>query len=46
MRQILEAMKSGNERAKLAFEIFVHCLQGWIGAMAAALGRIIDTADK
>jgi acetate kinase len=40
MRQILEAMKSGNERAKLAFEIFVHRLQGGIGAMAAALGTI------
>jgi acetate kinase len=40
MRHILEAMKSGNERAKLAFELFVHRLQGGIGAMAATLGRL------
>jgi acetate kinase len=40
MRRILEAMKAGNERAKLAFEIFVHRLRGGIGSMAAALGRM------
>jgi acetate kinase len=37
MRQILAAMKSGNERAKLAFEIFVHRLRSGIGSMVAAL---------
>jgi acetate kinase len=40
MRRILEAIKAGNERAKLAFEIFVHRLRGGIGAMVAALGRM------
>jgi acetate kinase len=40
MRQIEAAMKDGNARAKLAFDIFVHRLQTGIGAMAAALGGI------
>src|SRR5579864_8752437 len=40
MRQIVAAMKDGNQRAKLAFEIFVHRLQAGIGAMIAALGGI------
>ncbi|HEY6263582.1 MAG TPA: acetate kinase [Candidatus Acidoferrum sp.] len=37
MRQIVAAMKDGNARAKLAFDIFAHRLQTGIGAMAAAL---------
>lgn len=37
MRQILAAMKSGNDRAKLAFEIFVHRIRSGIGSMVAAL---------
>lgn len=37
MRQIVAAMKDGNPRAKLAFEMFVHHLQAGIGAMIAAL---------
>jgi acetate kinase len=40
MREIVSAMKHGNARAKLAFDIFVHCLQTGIGAMAACLGGI------
>jgi acetate kinase len=40
MRQIIAAMKSGNPRAKLAFEIFVHHLQSCIGAMIAVLGGL------
>ena len=40
MRQIVAAMKAGHSRAKLAFEIFVHRLQGGIGAMVAVLGGI------
>jgi acetate kinase len=40
MRQILEAMKSGNERAELAFEIFVHRLRSGIGSMVATLGGL------
>jgi acetate kinase len=38
MRQIVTAMKNGNPRAKLAFEMFVHHLQSAIGAMIAVLG--------
>lgn len=37
MRQVVEAMKRGNQQAKLAFDIFVHRLRAGIGAMAAAL---------
>jgi len=40
MREIVVAMKQGNARAKLAFDIFVHRLRSGIGAMAAALGGI------
>jgi acetate kinase len=40
MRQIVSSMKQGNDRAKLAFDIFVHRLQGSIGAMVAALGGL------
>lgn len=40
MREIVAAMKDGNERARLAFDIFVHRLQTGIGAMVAALGGI------
>src|SRR5207302_4968351 len=38
MRQILAAVKQGNPRAKLAFDIYVHRLQAGIGAMIAVLG--------
>ena len=40
MRQIVAAMKEGNSRAKLAFNIFVHRLRSSVGAMIAALGGI------
>lgn len=40
MRYILKATDTGNPRAKLAFEIFVHRLQTGIAAMAASLGGI------
>src|SRR6202040_631366 len=40
MRQVVAAMKDGNERAKLAFEMFVPHLQSGIGAMIAVLGGI------
>ena len=40
MRQIVAAMKDGNRRAKLAFEMFVHHLQSSIGAMIAVLGGV------
>jgi acetate kinase len=40
MREILKAKESGNERAKLAFDIFVHRLRSGIGAMVAVLGGL------
>jgi acetate kinase len=40
MREVVTAMKQGNERAKLAFNIFVHRLRSGIGSMVAALNGI------
>jgi acetate kinase len=40
MREILEARKRGHERARLAFDIYIHRLQAGIGAMIAVLGGI------
>jgi acetate kinase len=40
MREILAAGKNGNERAKLALDIYVHRLQSGIGAMIAVLGGV------
>ncbi|HEX6716636.1 MAG TPA: acetate/propionate family kinase, partial [Pyrinomonadaceae bacterium] len=40
MREILNAMKQGYSRAKLAFDIYVHRLKAGIGAMVAVLGGI------
>ncbi|MGC9523912.1 MAG: acetate kinase [Limnospira sp.] len=40
MRYIREEMAKGNERAKLAFEMFVHRLKTAIGAMLASLGGV------
>src|SRR5579863_3973205 len=37
MREIVAAMQAGNQRAKLAFEMFIHRLAAGIGAMLAAL---------
>lgn len=36
MREIEAAMRAGNERARLAFEIFVHRLCGGVASMAAS----------
>ena len=38
MRQIAQAVKDGQPRAKLAFDIFVHRLQSGIGSMVSSLG--------
>jgi len=38
MREILAAIQRGHERAKLAFDIYVHRLRSAIGSMAAVLG--------
>ena len=40
MREILAAMKSQNQRAQLAFDIFVHRLRAGIGSMLATLNGI------
>ena len=40
MREILAGIERGHERAKLAFDIYVHRLQAAIGGMAAVLGGI------
>jgi acetate kinase len=37
MRDIVQAMRNGSERAQLAFNIFIHRLCACIGAMAASL---------
>jgi acetate kinase len=40
LRDILAGIKQGNERARLAFEIFVHRLRKAVGGMAAVLGGL------
>ena len=40
MRDILAAIQKGHERAKLAFDIYVHRLRAAIGGMAAVLGGV------
>ncbi len=40
MRDILAAIGRGHERARLAFDIYVHRLRAAIAAMAAAMGGI------
>ena len=40
MRDILAAIQRGHERAKLAFDIFMHRLRTAIGGMAVVLGGI------
>jgi acetate kinase len=38
MREITAAMQSGNRRAQLAFDMFIHRLRAGMGSMLAALG--------
>ena len=38
MREILEAIQKGNERARLAYQIYAHRLTREIGSMLAVLG--------
>lgn len=40
MRSILQASEEGNERARLALDIYVHRLRAGIGAMLATLGGV------
>lgn len=39
-RELAAAMESGNERAKLALEVFVHNVKKYIGAYAAVLNGV------
>ena len=41
MREVVGAMRTGNQRAQLAFDIFIHRLRAGIGSMLATL----DGAD-
>ncbi len=38
--QVVAAMEQGNERARLAYDIFIHRLRSGIGAMLASLGGV------
>ncbi len=40
LRKVMAARAQGNERADLAFEIYIHRLRGGIGAMLATLGGL------
>jgi acetate kinase len=40
MRELRTAMAEGNERAQLAFDIFVYRIKKYIGAYTAALGGV------
>lgn len=40
MRDVLAGMHAGNERAKLAFDLYIHRLRTAIGGMAAALNGL------
>ncbi|WP_026082322.1 acetate kinase [Mastigocladopsis repens] len=40
MRQIREAISQGNSRAQLAWDIYVHRLRSYMGAMLATLGGL------
>lgn len=38
--QVMEAIEQGNDRAKLAYDIYVHRLKAGIGSMLASLGGL------
>src|SRR6267378_4442986 len=40
IRGVLEARASGNPRARLAFDVYVHRVRSGIGAMLASLGGL------
>ena len=40
MRSILSAMAEGNARAQLAYDVYIHRLRSFIGAMLASLGEL------
>jgi acetate kinase len=40
MREVLSAIRDGNERATLAFDMYIHRLRSFMGAMLATLGGV------
>lgn len=38
MREVREAAENGNERAKLAINMYTYCIKKYVGAYAAAMG--------
>ena len=40
MRQILKAIQLGNQRARIAFDVFIHRLRSCLGSMIAVLGGV------
>lgn len=40
LRQIMSAIEAGNDRAKLALDVYIHRLRSCIGAMLASLGGL------
>ena len=40
MREVLEAVDGGDDRARLAYDVYIHRLRGQIAAMVAAAGGI------
>jgi acetate kinase len=40
MREIRRRVEEGDDRAKLAFDIYIHRLKKYIGAYYAVLGRV------
>jgi acetate kinase len=40
LREIMEAIAQGNTRAKLAYNVYLHILRSYIGAMIATLGGV------
>ncbi len=40
MREIINEMKNGNQRAKLAFDVFCYRIKKYIGAYAAVMGGV------
>ncbi len=40
MREVMRAIADGNSQAKLAFEMYIHCLRAGIAAMTASLGGL------
>ena len=40
MREVLRGISAGNDRARLALDVYIHRLRGCIAAMAAAMGGL------